>query len=174
MRTAVKIIRRVLGCLFTALLAILLISNLYTAALRHFTGKPQPTVFGWSWAVVVSGSMEPEISVNDLIIVRKHDSYEVGDIISFESNNGSVVTHRIIAKTDTTYTTKGDANNTSDTPVSETAVIGKVAAIIPFLGIVIQFLRTPMGMLCLVLLGLLIILTSRILDKHTKDKGGCD
>lgn len=174
MRTAVKIIRRVVSCLFTALLAILLLSNLYTVAFRHFTGKPLPTVFGWSWAIVVSGSMSPEIEVNDLIIIREHDSYEVGDIISFESDNGSVVTHRVIAKSDSVYTTQGDANNTPDPPVPESAVVGKVVTTIPFLGIAIQFLRTPMGILCLLLQGLVIILTSYVLDKYTQDKGGCD
>lgn len=169
----IKIIGRVLSWLITALLAIILICNLYTIGVRYFTGVPQPSVFGWSWAVVISGSMEPEIRVNDMVVVHEEDSYSVGDIITYE-NGDSVVTHRIIAENTEGYTTKGDHNNTEDMyPVPKDSVIGRVAYVVPGIGLFIQFLRTPLGMTCLVLIGLLLIEIPYLLDKRKNEEGGC-
>lgn len=175
MRAMLKTVGRILKWLIAALLTILLIANLYTLGVRYITGEPQPGVFGWSWAVVISGSMEPNIRVNDLIIVREQDTYEVGDVISFKSGS-SVVTHRVIQKenNDGYYITQGDANNTPDDPVSKEMVIGKVATTIPQLGLVIGYLRTPIGMICLILLGLLTIEIPYVFDRFQKEKGGCD
>lgn len=156
MRAAVKRVGRIIHWSLTAFLALLLIANLYTIAARQITGEPQPDVFGWSWAVVISGSMEPAIHVNDLIIVRKQNTYAVGDIISFTDGN-SVVTHRIVEKGDGYYITRGDANNKADEPVPQEMVIGKVRATVPRVGLVIEYLRTPLGMLGILLLGLLLI-----------------
>ena len=169
MRT-LKTLVRVLNGLLTALLALLLLCNLYTIAARHITGSPQPAVFGWSWAVVISGSMEPEISVHDLVIVHEEDSYAIGDVITYEYEN-AVVTHHIIADTPEGYITKGEANNTEDRfPVARSAVVGKVAFVLPRIGLVIEFLKTPLGMTCLVLIGFLLIEIPYLLDKRREEK----
>lgn len=172
MRRVLRTAGRVISWLITAILVILLVTNLYTIAARQFTGEPQPSVFGWSSAVVISGSMEPEISVNDLIIVHKQDTYKVGDVITYKSGD-SAVTHRIIEKSGGYYTTKGDSNNTPDDPFSEEMVIGKVVTVIPKIGLVIGYFRTPIGMICLVLLGLLTIEIPYLIDRFEKEKGGC-
>ena len=160
-----KKIWRVFGGLLTVVLAILLICNLYSIVVRYIAHTPQPSVFGWSWAVVISGSMEPEISVNDLIVVHKEDNYEIGDVITYENGN-SVVTHRIVDKNDEEFITKGDFNNTQDlNPVSKNAVVGKVVFVIPKIGLFIEYLRTPLGMTCMVLIGLLLIEIPYLWDK---------
>lgn len=172
---AVKVAGRVFSQMLTVILAVMLLANLYAIGARYFTDNPQPTVFGWSWAVVISGSMEPEIGVNDLVVVHEEDSYAVGDVITYRSGS-SVVTHRIIDQTEQGFTTKGDSNNTEDSqPVSLNAVIGKVAYVIPNVGLYIAYLRTPLGMTCLVLIGILLIEIPYLVDKFREEKrqGGC-
>ena len=157
---------RIFSYVLTVCLALALAANLYTIGVRYFTGKPQPAVFGWSWAVVISGSMEPEIQVNDLIIVREQDSYGIGDIITYE-NGSSVVTHRIAGKTDDGFITRGDSNNTEDKlPVPQDSVVGKVVHAVPKIGLMIEYLRTPLGMTCLVLIGVLLIEIPYLLEKR--------
>lgn len=168
----IKTAARVLNALLCAVLALLLCANLYTMAARSITHKPQPDIFGWSWAVVISGSMEPEISVHDLIVVRRQDVYAVGDVITYE-NGDSVVTHRIVDSQGSDFITRGDANNTNDLfPVAEDAVVGKVVYVIPRLGLFIEYLRTPLGMCCVVFTGLLLIEIPYLLRRGRKDKGG--
>lgn len=63
---------------------------------------------------VLSGSMEPDILVGDIIIIEKCQSYEVNDIVTFNVENQYLVTHRIIEIQENNYVTKGDNNNTID------------------------------------------------------------
>lgn len=163
---AVKIIGRIFSSIVTLLLALLLAMNIYTIAARHFTGNIQPTVFGWSWAVVVSGSMSPEIEVDDLVVIHQQEEYTVGDIISYKSGQ-SLVTHRIVEEQDGTYTTKGDFNNTVDTnPVDKENIVGRVVKIVPGVGRYLTFLRSPLGMTLMVLLGVGIIEIPRLIRKE--------
>lgn len=167
---AIKMIGRILNWLLTVLLAIVLACNLYAVGVRYITGTPQPAVFGWSWAVVISGSMEPEIGIDALIIVHEEDSYAVGDVITYENGN-SVVTHRIIAQAPEGYITKGDANNTEDQfPVAHSAVVGKVACVVPKVGLLIGYLKTPLGMTCLVLIGFLLIEIPYLVNKRKEEE----
>ena len=171
--SGLKTAGRVLSFLLTVLLSLILIANLYTLGARYLTGKPQPSVFGWSWAIVISGSMEPEIRVNDLVIVHEEENYAVGDIITYEDGS-SVVTHRIVGETEQGFTTKGDCNNTEDTlPVPISAVVGRVVWVIPGAGKFIEYLRSPLGMTCMVLIGFLLIEIPYLLDRRREEKGGC-
>lgn len=143
--------------LITFLLAILLFCNLYLITLENFIGIKNPTIFGYSFAVIVSGSMEPALSVNDLIFNHKQNSYTVGDIITFRNGN-NLTTHRIIKIAHEGYITQGDANNTHDLDiVSSSAIVGKVVGKIPYIGWGLAFFKSPLGLMMLVIIGLLII-----------------
>lgn len=153
----IKLVGRIVSIALTVVLAVLLACNLYLIAARAITGEPQPTVFGYSGAVVVSGSMSGAIEINDMVICHREKSYAPGDVITFESGS-SVVTHRIVAQTEDGFVTKGDANNTADLePVLPEQVIGRVVLVIPKIGKLIAFFRTPLGMICLVLIGFVLI-----------------
>ena len=148
---------RVLSAIVTVILALLLAANVYVIAARAVTGEPQPTVFGFSAAVVVTGSMSPAIEPGDLVVCRRSADYAVGDVITFRSG-ASLVTHRIVGSTPDSYITQGDANNVADAdPVPHSAVVGKVVFTVPKLGTFIEKLRTPLGMTVLVLIGFALI-----------------
>lgn len=97
--------------------------------------------------IVVSGSMEPEISTGALIIAKKTDAktLQVGDVASFPREDGVLVTHRVTSNDafdgDTSLRSvkmKGDANDAEDqspyiasealTPLVTVPVIGNVLA----------------------------------------------
>lgn len=164
----IKRLGKYLGWLLSAVAATVLIANVYTICVRLFTDDPQPDIFGWSWAVVVSGSMEPEIHTDDLVIVRDTGTYEIGEVVSFWDGN-AVVTHRIIGQTSDGFITKGDANNTSDTdPCPPENIVGEVAYVIPGVGTVIGYLRSPLGILGLILCALLLFVVPHALEENKK------
>lgn len=99
-------------------------------------------VFGYSIFNIATGSMEPAISKEDIIIVKKQDDYKVGDIITFSKDN-DFITHRIIRIVNSSITTKGDANNSSDVAISKDVVLGKVIKIIKHAGIWQKVLTKP-------------------------------
>lgn len=143
--------------LIALLLALLLACNLYLIIMEHFAGVVCPTVFGYSTAVVASGSMEPALCVDDLILNHAQNGYKEGDIITFLSGSG-LTTHRIVAVTEGGYVTQGDANNAADPDIAPSdAVVGRVVGKIPHVGSALAFLKTPLGMMALVFSGILII-----------------
>lgn len=165
---AVKILWRVLSAIITVLLCLVLFFNVYTFAARAATDNPYPTVFGFGTAVVLSGSMEDAISVNDLVIYKSQDSYRRGDIISYNTGS-SLVTHRVVDVTETGYITKGDANNTPDSPILAEQVVGRVLLIVPGVGAAIEFAQSPMGMMILIgILLIAIILPGKYSGKYGK------
>ena len=106
---------------------------------------------GYQVYTVISGSMEPEYSVGDLIYVKEIDTsdIEVGMPVTFVLNEDLVVaTHRVV-EIDTAnqhFYTKGDANDTVDTaPVHFKNVIGVPKFSIPYLGYVSDFIQKPPG-----------------------------
>jgi len=98
--------------------------------------------FGYSFFNVATGSMEPAISQNDIIVVEKTDEFAVGDIVTFEKD-GNFITHRIVLITGDLITTKGDANNTSDVSIKKDLIIGKVTKIYSHAGIWQKIFTTP-------------------------------
>lgn len=162
LRCAGKITRLTVVLLLGALLA----GNLYFLFMERVAGTEHPTLLGYSVAVVASGSMEPSLSVGDMIVNRVESDYEEGDIITFRSGD-SLTTHRIVAVTSAGYATKGDANNAVDPDiVSPESVVGRVAGRIPHVGNAIFFLRTPLGMVLLIFAGLLMIELPFVFQRH--------
>lgn len=132
--------------LIMAVLGVILGVNAYLANARGLGGNQLPMPFGIGVAVVLSGSMEPTLGINDVIFVRETDSYEVGDIVVYQSGQ-TLIVHRIIAKDGENLITQGDANNTADAPIVRYAVKGEVIARIPAVGMAVNALKTPAGIL---------------------------
>ena len=87
---------------------------------------------------VKTGSMEAKIHVGDYILILKKNHYNIGDVITFASNN-SYVTHRIVRIDGDKVTTKGDANNTEDETISSSNIVGKVILSGGILNIIINY-----------------------------------
>ena len=152
-----KRIAKAFGWVITGILILLLCFQVYLFAAKQFFGVRQPTVFGFTNAVVLTGSMEDAIHVNDMVIIHAQKDYEIKDVITYlPVGEGTPVTHRIIKKDGNTFVTKGDANNTSDPEIQKEQIVGKVILVIPKIGLLIQAMQTPLGMLVLLLVGIIL------------------
>ncbi len=130
--------------LLLAALAAVVGLNVYALNAERLVGDRLPMPFGYGAAVVLSGSMEPELSAGDLVIVGDSGSVEVGDVVVYQDGNVLVV-HRVVEIDGDVMVTKGDANNVADAPMSVSAVRGEVLASIPLLGTVVGWLKSPAG-----------------------------
>lgn len=84
-------------------------------------------IFGIGVLEIQSGSMETELSVGDIIIVKECENYEVNDIVTYKVNDNYLVTHRIIERNGNNFVTKGDSNNVADNEkVSKDKIEGKM------------------------------------------------
>ncbi len=143
--------------------------NLYALSAARLVGNQLPTPFGYGTAVVLSGSMEPEFSAGDLIIVKQADVYELNDIVVFQDGR-SLVVHRIISMDGETVTTKGDANNTADEPIHISAIKGEVIFCIPNVGNIVEFIKSPAGTLCVIATAILLLEIPRRNEKKKDDE----
>ena len=128
-----------------------------------------PQVLGYSVFRVMTGSMEPEIRSDSLLVVKKTPPEDIapGDVISFFSPDpvleGAVNTHRVVRVEKengrTQFITKGDANVIEDTyPTDASALVGRVVFKSYGLGKVVSLLSNPLVFGSIILLPLLIIL----------------
>ena len=91
-------------------------------------------------ASITSGSMWPALKKGDLVFIKGIDSkadVAVGDIVVYQNSRGFTI-HRVFQLNEDTLITKGDANNSVDSPVKYEELVGKAVKIGD------RFFRVPM------------------------------
>lgn len=160
---------KILANFFTGVLLIILILVIYGKAVLIFSENAYPNYFGYTFFEVVSGSMEPTLNINDVILVKvTRNDLKKDDIIAFV-NEKSVITHRIVYQEGDVITVKGDSNNTIDKPINVSQVIGKVVKIYPKLGVWKKVITDP-KVLILIFVTLLLFDYALSYNKKDKDK----
>lgn len=113
-------IKRICIRIITIFLLAMIIINFIILLQMKITPDETPSLFGLKAFCIISGSMKPEINVNDIIIVKEvgQEKIKINDIISFKINQ-ETITHRVINieygnDGKVYYITKGDANNAED------------------------------------------------------------
>ena len=145
--------------------------TVYTWNAKRMMHNELPMPFGVGASVVLTGSMEPTLRVNDLVVVRRADEYNVGDIVVFQQGNQLII-HRIIEKNDeeAKITTKGDANNIDDGQIPVSAVKGKYSFRVPFVGLIVKGLKTVPGIIIVLGLSAFLMIKSWRNERMESDK----
>lgn len=168
-RKNMKQIKTILRTYLIIFVSLVVGFNLYTWNAQSLMGNALPMPFGYGAAVVLTGSMEPAVSANDLILVAEKPVYAEEEIVVYQSGNILVV-HRILDITDGMVTTKGDANNAPDVPVELSAVKGKVVGVIPGVGSIVRILKTPTATAIMLVGAVLLLEVSFRKDKAKGDE----
>lgn len=161
--------RNIFPRIFLVLASLVFGGNIYLWNARNLAGNAMPMPFGFGVSVVLSGSMEPVLSVNDMVIIRKTDELEEGDIIVYQKGHELII-HRIIEKEGNTILTQGDANSISDSPVNSSDVKGKLVLVIPWAGAIVRVIKTPVGTAVILAAALLLLELSYRKEKEQGDK----
>lgn len=166
---------RIVETLFIVLCVLLcsmVVANV--AVKKHGRGK-LPMVLGWGQALVLTGSMEPEIRAGSLILVHRQDSYAVGDVVCYLDSNGNVVTHRLVALEGGFMEAQGDANNTADELVPTDHIYGRVVASSLAAGCTVSWIKSNIMFVLPVAVILFagIYLVKQIFRMNTRNKRKC-
>lgn len=127
--------------------------------------------------VVQSGSMEPTINVDDIVIIQPVDikNVKADDIITYE-DKGTLVTHRVVEVDNTDsgiqLKMKGDNNNIEDkTRVTKDNIVGIYVNRIDKAADLYYFIKSPYGIIAIIGVPLLIyMILSLIIYIKTPDK----
>ena len=162
--------RKIWNVILTVLIVLMVLFLIFNGICfyKRAQGDQCPTVFGMGMAIVTSGSMEPSISVDDLVVICHQDSYNLRDVVTYYGTTYPV-THRIVRiQTDENgevlYTTKGDANTPEDGEIPADQIVGRVILVIPKVGKLQRFIQSSEGFLTLSLIALGLIALSEILN----------
>lgn len=160
----IKIIYKIIRIIFKTILAVTLASVVILATQTLINKDKIPSIMGVEVLQVVSESMKGTLNINDVIIAKKVEvkSLNVGDIIVFKKD-GAVITHRItniVKRYDKLeFETKGDANNTPDKgTVKEENIEGKYICTIKYIGNILKFIKTPIGLTLVVTIPIITML----------------
>lgn len=144
-----KLIIDIVTCILIGIVALYLVFAIY----NKFISKDGKFLIGKYYIFqIATGSMEHELFAGDYIVVENTDDYKVGDIITYKED-GYYITHRINEMDENKIVTKGDANNSSDSPISRDKIVGKFL----FKERILTFLTKYKVMVIAVLIALIII-----------------
>lgn len=164
-----KILKTVGYCLSAVVLCAVLYAVVFTAVVKIKDPQGVSMPFGFGASFVLTGSMEPEISTDDLVFVKRADELQVGDVVLYNTG-GSNVLHRITKIDGDMITTQGDANNTEDKPFSKSAVLGVYIGKMPSGGKMIRFVTNPPFVMAVVFLLIVAAVTWMFVEEHRKRK----
>ncbi len=165
-------IKQRLNIMFYIILIPLLVYNF--ALIVQAVVKPEetPAFFGYKMYVIISGSMQPELDVGDIVIVKKINPNELkkDDVISFRKGQ-TIITHRIVDVENTEqklqFLTKGDNNNTNDKDlVSEKEIEGIVVNKIKNLGKIVLKLRDKTLIIIIILIYYMFLMYDQSIQKR--------
>lgn len=123
-----------------------------------------PMPFKIGIALVKTDSMEEELSVNDLVIIKETNDYIVNDIVAYQDDDKLVI-HRIISIDGDNIITKGDNNDDPDTPITINKIKGEIIGVYPKLGLFIRTIKSPIGSFILLMASAALIVISFLADK---------
>ena len=136
-----------------------------------------PMLFGWRPYVIESGSMEPRISVGDVVLAAPIAAADRGDLLGrvtvFDSPEipGKVITHRVVRFDGTQIVTKGDANQTVDSAkITMSSVRGLGRLLVRWVGLPLIWLKTGQWLWLLLFLGSLMLATLALIRDHEDDE----
>lgn len=156
----------------------IIIINVILIVSSYTHPNEMPSVFGIKPAIVLSGSMEPDIKIGDLIFIHKTDPSQLneGDVICYIASE-KAITHRIINITtsengEIRYVTQGDANNTPDQLAVSVDQIEGIwnGGRIQGLGNLILYMQTTTGMILCIVCPLLLLFIWDVWRRWKADK----
>lgn len=158
-----KFFKGLFRLLFLLIISTLVGTNIYIINAKML-GDQLPMPFGYGAAIVLTGSMRPDLYEDDLVIVHDSKDYEVGEWVVYQ-DGGILVVHEVISTDGENFQTQGKANNSPDAPIKIEQIRGEVIFTIPKAGPVIRYLQSPMGILVVLLAGFIGLEISYIIER---------
>ena len=168
-----KKILRIIKTVLNVVIGIFIALFLLVVCLQRFTDN-NLSLFGFRMFTVLTGSMEPKYNVGDVLFSKSidPDDIKVGDAISYLGESGDVkdkvVTHEVVEiETDENgekiFHTKGIANIIEDPIVHADQIYGKVIHKSTVLSFISKTIRTPVGLIVLIIIPVFYIIGSEML-----------
>ena len=159
---------KTLEVLVMVFISIFCVISLYQ---KVFNNSP---ILGYRIFVIVSNSMKPRLSKNDVILVKeeKYDKIKIGDMLTYngleDDVKDKIITHEVVNIATENgkhiFYTKGTTNFAIDPAVYEEQIYGVVQYKFVIISFLSKILRSTVGFICLIVLPLIYLFITEILD----------
>lgn len=171
-----EIIKKILSSIIYIIIIPIITYNIFLIIMSIVNPSKTPSFLGIKTFVIVSGSMEPNLNVGDIVLIKTVDEQEikVNDIISFREGQ-SIITHRIVEISEEEgikkYITKGDNNNAKDSNAVEYEEIEGVYIVkIPKIGWLVIFLKNKIVIISIILIFYLMYIHNSNVNKKRNER----
>lgn len=169
-------LKKSLGNIFL-ILTIVILGITIVSVLQSKKENKELFIFGYKPYLITTGSMEPYMKINCLVIIKQggYDNVKVDDVIGFKVLGlNSNVCHRIAQITDEGFVTKGDNNSKPDLNiVTKDMYVGKVVFKTNIISTINYLTNTTRGRILFIgfpiLIVILIIIGIKMLKKGKKE-----
>jgi signal peptidase len=148
------VITKIIGLILIIISLLIIVINITMTISANKNKDKLPSFLGYKQVIITGKSMLPSIEAGDVIIAKEEENLKEQDIIIFMDKNNSIVTHRIVEikeqEEEIIYITQGDANNSTDDPITKSQIQGKMIFQFNGWGKTIAFLRSTVGLIFLI------------------------
>lgn len=146
-----KIVKSVFNLLGNAIVLLLTVAAIFSVISLFICKQTGQTynIFGFKPVVIMTGSMEPTVKTNSIVIVKRTDDIKEDDMILFDEGHGNFVLHRYNRTDEKTgkIITKGDANSTEDfSLLDQDKVFGKAVVVMNFVAPIVHMITGNNGL----------------------------
>lgn len=169
-----KKILNIIKWIFNVVVGIFIVLFILVVCLQRFSNN-ELAFFDYRMFTVLTGSMEPKYNVGDVLFAKEIDpnDIQVGDAISYLGESGDVkdkvVTHEVVEietneNGEKLFHTKGIANIIEDPIVHADQIYGKIIYKSTILSFISKTIRTPIGLIILIIIPVFYIIGSEMLS----------
>ena len=169
-----KTLKKIDKIIMSVLIVFIIVSFGLSAVFTYYKAQNKMvSIFGYSICYVLTGSMKPALNTGDVILIKNTEPENIveGDIITFRSTalNDNYVTHRVYSIQDVSgtllFTTKGDANDATDTEIlTAESIEGVFQKKLIVMGFILSILSNKIVFLLLVILPLFVSLILQLIN----------
>lgn len=154
-----------LGNAFLTVLMILLIVYGWAFIEIKLLLKSQPELFGFAFYQQNDSSMAPEFETTDVIVVKKGESFGIGDIILYFDSLDSHYKAQYVVSTDSNSTiTKCATCESNSEPISNNNIVGKAVGKVLFMGTIIEFFKQEEVLIIIGVVGVILLVISQYIE----------
>ncbi len=160
---------RSLGNVLLTLLVIILIVYGWVFVEIKLMLRSYPEFFGHIFYLQAQTDMSPEFEGNDVVIVKKNQPYNTGDIIMyFDSKDSKYKIHYVVSQDADSVVTKSATSSVNNEKVSKNNVIGRAIGKVVFMGTIVSFFTNKMVLITIAVAGIVFLVISQYMEYKPK------
>jgi len=131
--------------------------------------KSYPEFFGYVFYLQEEADMVPQFEVQDVILVKKDEDYQAGDmVLYFDSKDSKYKVHNVVSHDASLTITKCAPCEENNPAVTNDHVVGKAVGKVMFMGAIVGFFSQKIVLIFFAAVGVIFLVVSQYFEYKPK------